>query len=271
MIRRMLFCFCLALGMVRPLLPAETVPPKPPVDLPFPVGEVLEYSLFWGWIGVGTSVADTRWEFRDNRWHIVIRFRTGTNHVLRRLYPVDDHVESWVDAETLRPVKFTTVLRAGRHYRNEQTTFDWERSLATYRRTHEDGRAEEISYPVEEGTRDLVSFMYFMRNRELGPDETLNDDVIVNDKLYALEINTRSVERVNLRNYGRVDSMRVDPRASFEGVFVRRGEMSLWVSEDPRRIITKMEVDTPFASVRILLRNVRGPGDDFWIHDAGPE
>jgi hypothetical protein len=247
------------------------VPPKPEIDLPFPIGEVLEYSLFWGWIGVGTSVAETRWTFKEDRWYIVIHFHTRTNHVLSRLYPVEDDVETWLCAETLRPMVFTTVLQAGSDSRNERSTFNWDKNEVQYERFHEDGRVETKIYPVQDGARDLVSFMYFMRSKELAPNQTITYEVIVNDKLYELDVNTRRSERINLRSYGRIESMRIDPRASFEGVFVRRGEMSVWVSEDPRRILTKLEVSTPFAKAKILLRNVRGPGDDFWIRDAAPE
>ena len=112
--------------------------------------------------------------------------------------------------------------------------------------------------------------MYFMRAEEFRPNETRKFEVVVNDKIYELEVNTGRVERVNLRHYGRVESLRIDPRASFEGVFIRRGEMSVWLSQDPRRILTRLELDTPFASVRLLLRNVRGPGEDDWIKLAEP-
>jgi hypothetical protein len=262
-------CFPVLLLFALPVwtFAGEGPPPKPEVDLPFPVGERLEYALFWGWIGVGTSVAETRWELKEDRWYIVIQFQTRTNHVLRRLYPVDDHVETWVDAETLRPLHFTTKLQAGRHFRHERTTFDWDQYKAFYERFHEDGRVETSQYTIQETTRDLVSFMYFMRGKDFPPGEVFHFEVIVNDKLYDLEVHTRDVERVNLRDFGRVESLRIDPRASFEGVFVRRGEMSVWLSRDPRRILTKLEVDTPFASVRILLRDVSGPGDDFWVSE----
>lgn len=248
------------------------VPPGPPpeVELPFPVGEVLEYEIFWGWISVGRSVASTRWEWQDGRWFLVISMRTRTSHVVERLYPVDDRVESWIDAESLRPVRFTTNLSAGRQRRNEETVFDWEAMTATYTRTREDGRVEVLTYEIQPHTRDLVSFMYFMRAEEFRPNETRKFEVVVNDKIYELEVNTGRVERVNLRHYGRVESLRIDPRASFEGVFIRRGEMSVWLSQDPRRILTRLELDTPFASVRLLLRNVRGPGEDDWIKLAEP-
>lgn len=249
----------------------EEKPPKPEVDLPFPVGEILEYDIYWGWIGIGTSHASTRWEFHEGRWYIVIAFRTRTNHVVERLYPVDDRVETWIDVETLRPVRFTTKLSAGRHTRDEETEFNWETMTATYRRRRSEDRVDEQTYEIQDHTRDLVSFMYFMRSKEFNANETHKFEVVVNDKVYELEAHTRRVERVNLKNYGRVDSLRIDPRASFEGVFVRRGEMSVWLSRDVRRILTKLEVDTPFAKVKLLLRNVRGPGDDDWITRAEEE
>ncbi len=250
---------------------AEELPAKPEVKLPFPVGEILEYDIYWGWIGVGSSVATTRWEWKDGRWYIVIQFRTRTNNTVERLYPVDDNVESWIDAETLRPVRFTTKLSAGRHTRDEETDFDWETMTATYRRRRSGDNVEVKTYEIAENTRDLVSFMYFMRNQDFAANEKYEFEVVVNEKLYELEFRTRREERVNLKNYGRIRSLRIDPRASFDGVFVRRGEMSVWLSRDVRRILTKLELDTPFASVKLLLRNVRGPGDDAWIRAAEKE
>jgi len=245
--------------------------PKPAVDLPFPVGEVLAYDIYWGWIGVGTSVATTRWEWRDDRWYIVIQFRTQTNNAVERLYPVDDNVETWIDAATLRPLRFTTKLSAGRQTRDEETEFDWETMTATYRRRRSEDRVEVKTYTIEENTRDLVSFMYFMRNQEFEANQSYEFEVVVNDKMYELDVRTRRMDRVNLKNYGRIQSLRIDPRASFDGVFVRRGEMSVWLSQDVRRILTKLELDTPFAKVKLLLRNVRGPGDDDWIKKAEKE
>ena len=246
--------------------------PKPEVDLPFPVGESLEYDIYWGWIGVGHSVATTRWEWVEDRWMIVIRFRTTSSGIANRLYPVDDLVESFIDAETLRPVRFTTVLSAGDQHRDEETIFDWETKTAHYTRRRKGDREDDtLTYEIQENTRDLVSFMYFMRNTEFEPGEQHHFEVVVNDKLYELEANTRHYENINLKQYGRVRSLQIDPRASFEGVFVRRGEMSVWLADDPRRILTKLEVDTPWAKVKLLLRNVRGPGDDHWIEKAEDE
>ncbi len=267
-----LICLLILPGLSAAEVPGEDPSggvPKPEVDLPFPVGEVLEYTIYWGWIGVGTSHATTSWKWVDDRWMISIRFRTRTSGIAERLYSVDDNVETLIDAETLKPIRFTTVLKAGSEFRDEETVFDWENMKAHYtRRRRGDREDEHKSYPIQPETRDLVSFMYFMRKTDFEENEKYEFEVVVNDKLYELEVNSREYERVNLANYGRIRSLRMDPRASFEGVFVRRGEMVVWISEDERRILTKMEADTPFANIKLLLRNVRGPGEDDWIKNA---
>jgi hypothetical protein len=38
-----------------------------------------------------------------------------------------------------------------------------------------------------------------------------------------------------------------------------------WVSEDPRRLLVRGQVELPFiADVKVVLEDVKGPGDDFW-------
>ena len=55
------------------------------------------------------------------------------------------------------------------------------------------------------------------------------------------------------------------PEAMFDGLFVRKGKATVWVSRDPRRLLTFSKVRVPFGRVRIKLHEVNGPGDDFWI------
>ena len=61
--------------------------------------------------------------------------------------------------------------------------------------------------------------------------------------------------------------MKVVPTAAFDGLFVRKGKMEFWVSNDERRVCTKMVADTPFANVKLYLAKVEGPGEDDWIRD----
>jgi hypothetical protein len=245
----------------------EDRPPIPEVELPFLVGEKLTYVVYWGWIGVGTSEATTQWVWRDAAWALQIRFRTQSHGVLNRIYPVDDVVEVYIDSDSLNPTYFVLDLKEGKHARDANTVFGWEKMEAVYTKKHEDKDDEVKVVELEEGTRDLVSFMYFMRRHEFKDKETYEFKVLSDYKIYDLTVETDGHDNVRLENYGRVRSLKMNPKAQFEGVFVRKGEMEVWLSTDDRQLLTKLELDTPFANVRLLLRSVEGPGEDDWVKE----
>lgn len=247
--------------------------PYPEVEFPFPVGEIIESDVYWGALLVGKSRATTRWiwDVLGERWLLSIKFRTKSNHVISTIYPVDDEIESVVDPKSLRPLTFKKNLNEGKRHSNEFTVFDWQKMEATWTRSrlkNGEKKRSEKTYAIKENTRDLVSFMYFMRGQELKPNSTYEFQVMADEKMYDLVVETQDIEEINLPRYGKVKSLRITPKAAFEGIFVRKGEMTLWVSRDARRIMTKMDVDTPFANVHVKMNRITGPGDDFWIENG---
>lgn len=239
-------------------------PPFPEVELPFPVGEKLTYIIYWGWIAVGESVASTEWAWVEDSWKLRIRVRTQSNGVLSALYPVDDRIETLVDPVTLRPVRFQMILNQGDRHRHETTVFDWDDMQAHYLRKRKDRENETKSYAIKEDTRDLASFMYFLRKTDFEPETAYEFEVMSDEKLYDLTVNTRGEERIRLETYGRVPSLRMDPKAEFQGAVIKRGEMRVWISSEGRQLMTKLFVDTPFANIRLLLKSVEGPGAESW-------
>ena len=137
----------------------------------FPMGETLDYRIYWGVIPVGSSHVTTEWIQEDGRTLIAIRFRTKSNNVLSTMYPVDDFLEAIIDPETFLPVRFTKKLSEGRYRADETTTFDHKNLKATWtsRLNH---KVEE--YQIDPDTRDIVTFMYYMRRKQFEPD-TVNE------------------------------------------------------------------------------------------------
>jgi len=233
----------------------------------FPVGEKLEYRIFWGVIPVGTSVATTEWVEEGDRKLLAIRFRNRSNKFLDAIYPVDDLIESLIDPETFLPVRFTLKMREGRHHKDEVTTFDYDAGMAHWTSFV---RNKTKQYPIDTETRDLVSFMYYMRGQsEVFEEEgTREFKVLTDDKIYNLLVKPLKTEKISVGEYGKVEAVRFEPEATFDGLFVRKGKLWLWVSDDERRIVTKAQASIPVASVKIVLDSVSGPGDDFWVADS---
>ena len=227
----------------------------------FSVGEKLTYRIYWGVIPIGSSVVSTEWIDENGRKLIAIRFRTRTTDFMTKVYPVDDFLESVIDPETFLPLRFVKRLSEGKYRCDELTTFDHAKRKSVWT-SKMNGKVKE--FDIDADTRDIITFMYFMRSEKLLPKTTTNFRVMSDERVYDLVVKAGEIEKFRVSDFGWVKSLRLEPEAAFQGVFVRKGKVTMWISNDERRICTKMAARVPVASVSLLLTKVEGPGDDFW-------
>lgn len=214
------------------------------------MNETLTYRLYWGVIPVGTATATTAWVEEEGRRLIAIRTRARSNRVLRAIYPVDSRVESFVDPQTLLPVRFVKRLSEGRRRHHEVTTFDHAAGVARF----QDLRKDRVkTFPIDPDTRDLLSFMYFARGQSYEPGSGSDYRVMADDKMYGLRIDALRNESVEDASGEKVEVVRLEPKATFEGLFVRKGRMFLWVSRQAPTVIVRADVEVPVARVKAIL------------------
>ncbi len=276
-----LCCAALAGAQTETIPPPAEFPADPPVraqsDAPataaaaavaarpefsFPAGEILVYSVHWGFLHVGDARIWNEWIEEDGRILLAIRARIQTVSVLEKIFPVDDFLESVVDPLTFLPLRFTRRLSEGRYRLHEVTTFDHGALRAHWKHLLREN--SEAEFPIEADTRDMMSYMYYMRRHAWQPDSALSGRVMANEKLYDLVVQTRQYENVKLPEYGSVRSLLVEPDAKFKGVFIKAGRLRVWISDDQRCLCTMATAKVPVGTVRVMLQRVEGPGQDRW-------
>lgn len=235
-------------------------------ELWFPVGEKLTYRIYWGVLPVGTSVATTGWRNEDGRTVLAIRFRTRTNRLVESIYPVDDLLETIIDPVTFLPIRSIKRLSEGRYRADETVYFDHQKGVARWI-SHITGKRKKV--PIEAETRDLISFMYVTRARSIRVGEVLRDRVMTDEKIYDLEVQALRRDPLKLPQLGRVPSIKLEPEAAFQGLFVRKGKMWVWVSDDERRVITRLVARVPVASISLWLTRVEIVQDADSTEDEG--
>ncbi|MFH0879801.1 MAG: DUF3108 domain-containing protein [Lentisphaerota bacterium] len=229
----------------------------------FPIGESMTYTIYWGFIPVGLGVVTNEWVEEDGRKLLAIRIRTRTNKVVEKIYPVDDMIESIIDPETFLPLRFTKKLSEGRYRCHQRTTFDHKNLTARWEALDE-GDDREETFPIETNTCDIISLMYTIRKDKIRAGESKKYRVMADEKMYDLDTRTGKKERLDFDRYGKVDCVVFEPDAKFGGLFVRKGRMWIWVSDDDRYLCAKISAQIPVASVNIELNEVFGPGSDHW-------
>ncbi len=230
----------------------------------FPVGEELVYKGYWGLLSVGEARLWTEWVEEDGRRLLAIKFVAQSSRVISTVFAVNDNLESIVDPETFLPVRFTQRIREGKKVRDDAIVFDHKAGTATCKTVRADKERAPKTVEIEADTRDVLSFMYFMRSGGIKVGTTNTCRILFDAKMYSVTVAGREHEDVYLSHFGEVRCLELEPKAMFGEVFVRKGSLNMWISDDERCICTKAMAIVPVANVKMILQSVKGPGDDFW-------
>jgi hypothetical protein len=239
-------------------------------ELWFPVGERLTYKVYWGIFPVAeTKVTNHLFEEEDGeekRILLAIQVVTKSYALLDTIYPVDDFIESVVDPVTFKPLRFTKRLSEGRYRLNEVTLFNHNDRIAHWKHLVKNDTKD---FAIEDDTRDLMSFMYFMRSQKFAPNTNYHYRVMADEKLYDLFVHTKNIVQLNLSKFGPAKCLYIEPEAKFQGLFVRTGTLQVWISRDARCLCAKAVAKAPIiGSVKLLLDKVEGPGNDSWVKNG---
>lgn len=222
-------------------------------DSDLPLGQKLRFRIYWGIIPVANTWVSVEPVERDGRTLVAIRARTRSNAVVEKIYPVDDFIESLVDPQSLLPVRFVKKLSEGRYRCHEVTLFDHARGRAHWKSLLS-GR--EKQYPIGRDTRDLLSFMFSLRRAHFEPGRKYHYQVMADEKIYDLWLTVKGREDTVLLDGTTVRSLVLEPEAAFEGLFVRKGRVWLWVKELPPLVVTRMVARVPVASIKMVLESL---------------
>ena len=256
------------LGVFSPIFAENSLPGlpwgDPPPELWFPVGEEIDYEVYWGVFMVGEATAKAEWIERDGRRLLSLSMKAESNGIVEKLYPVRETLQTILDPVAFLPLSFEKDSYEGRHHHHELTTFDHAAKKGHWRSLLS---GKQKDFDIAADTRDLMGLMYWIRKEPIRENETRNYWVMTDEKMYELIVEAGKKEELKLDGYGKVSTLKMEPKGKFHGLFVRKGRMWLWVSDDPRYAVCRVAASVPMANIKIVLKKVRGPGDDFWTRE----
>jgi uncharacterized protein DUF3108 len=245
----------------KPPAPSAPVTPAPPPKVerpvPFKAGETLEYEISWsGSVTAGSAtvrVVDKRPSLGSTAWDLVADGRPTP--FLAALYPVYYKAETLVDAYTLLPQQSTLYSEEGKRRRNRIVTFHPDTSSATLE--IKTATLVQQTFKIPPGTLDTMSALFAIRALPFREGLTLTMPVADGDDVYEVRVSVGPRETVDSR-LGPQPAWRVTPNV-ISGTGQMKGRtITVWISDDPRRLPLKMEADMPIGKFVISLTDTRG-------------
>ncbi len=216
-------------------------------------GERLEYKVFFGFFNAGTSVftAGPEQTIGGRR---TVQFKSVLQSAPRFFYSIYDEATSTCDPVTYVTQRYEKVQRERDENSRNITVFNHANRTAV--RT-EDGRAHP---PIEiaRNPMDVLSAIYYVRSQSLAVGRTLSIPVHDGKRDYTMKVVVRSRERIRT-DAGAFECLKVEPTLyQSDGTVKRRGQMTLWLTDDARHIPVRIRMGLPFGSIVADLKTMSG-------------
>jgi hypothetical protein len=244
------FVFCIIF-----FLPLSSLAEKSPI-LPFTEGEDLIYEISWFGIPAGTGRLHVKEKIvKDGREVFHIAYSALSSELFSHFYKVDDTAETFMDAAGLFPWSFKLKVREGRTKRDVETLFDQIGHKAAFKKDKD--KPVEVSIPP--AVQDAFSSLYYLRTKNLIVGEKIVIDVFEDKKNWQVEVNVLKKERIKIYS-GEVDTILVKPLLKYEGIFQRKGDVYIWLTDDDRKIPVQVRTKVIIGSVYAKIIDIRGVG-----------
>lgn len=228
-----------------PLVVPATTDDSASRDLPFKVGEQLNYQMFLP--NIQTSVGNATFQVRARSKyfdHDGFQFTVNaqTTNALQKLFVANDLMTSYVDPTTLLPFHTDLTLSEGRRRVNSKLVINQDYGSVTT----EWGNRIEI--PV--GTHDYLSFFYMLRTLTLTPTKGSAVSILVNNQPKTLFINALSREDVKI---GSQTIPAIQVSLTTDDAQPDKYQIRGWISTDKRRLPLRLTAMTELGLVRVDL------------------
>lgn len=180
-----------------------------------------------------------------------------SNSVISLFYPVKDIVESYIDIKNLQPYRYRSRQQEGSYRSDKEILFNREKNLATFI-NHKSGGKRHVS-EITEGVHDPLSVLYFLRTIPIKTGQSVNIEVHDGMKSWTVVIVGLAKEKVVVPA-GTFDTIKIKTLIKFDGLFVNKGDVFIWFTDDDTRMPVRMESKIKVGTItaQLVELQVRG-------------
>jgi hypothetical protein len=211
-------------------------------DLPFKVGEQLNYQVFLPNIPTAAATATFQFKARSKYFdHDALLFTViaQTTNALQTLFAASDSMSSYVDPKTLLPFHTEYAFNEGRRRVTGKLAINQDYGTAT------SDKGERIEIPI--GTHDYLSYFYLVRTLTITPPKRNAISILVNNKPKTLFITALKKEDVQLGTQ-KIPAIQIS--LTTDDADGDKYQIRGWISDDKRRLPLRLTAVTQLGPVR---------------------
>lgn len=205
--------------------------------------ERLLFELSWFKLKVGTATMEASEEYIEGKQGYHISAITASNSFVDTFFKVRDRVDSFIYADSLSSYRYKVHQEEGNFRRDKEITFDYIKGMATYLKDQ-----QTAVYSIPSSVQDALSVLYYLRTKKITVGKTEFINVFDDRKLWQVEVQVFGKEKIQTPA-GVFDTIMVKPILKFEGIFQRKGDIYIWLTDDERKMPVRMRSKVKIGSI----------------------
>ncbi len=241
----------------------KTIATEKMINNPFKVGEKIRLDLYYIGLRAASLLIETM-PFVEVNGQKSFHFRgiATTTSMMKYIYRVYDVIDTYVDIKNFVPLKMTLKMDESKQNVSMVLIYDHKKGKSTFWKKRIDAKknVEEIKR-IDEFTpyaQDIFSTLYFVRIHEFKLGDKIKFVVHDNGKNWNMTIEAVKREKIWTR-LGDVETIVLVPTVEREGEVFTKGKMSLWITNDERRIPVKFEAEVKIGTMKGVVKDYIGP------------
>ncbi len=211
----------------------------------FRIPEKFVYDLTWTGIKAGTATLGITKE--GEKFKIVSTAKSAD--WVSVFYKVEDRAESLMARtganEWATPLNYRLKTREGKHRKNKEVIFNVSQKKAIY---IDHLTNERKDYEIPENIYDPISSFYYVRTLPLKIGESVYVTIFDSKKVWDVEVQVLKKEKLILPS-GTFNTILIKPLLKSEGIFSRKGDIFIWITDDAKRLPVKMQTKVAVGSI----------------------
>lgn len=220
----------------------------------FQAGETIEYRVHYGAVTAGLAKLEIKKDPVQingrNCFHMVGQGVSSRGFSV--FFKVNDRYETFVDMETLAPLKFKRKIEEGSFKVYTEVDFDQTAHKAYERRST---IKHTETYDVPPYIQDVMSAFYYARTQDYTQSkqgDRTHFQNYIDKKVHDLDVEFLGREVIEVEGI-KYRTVKLKPLVQEGGIFTHKGDMFLWISDDENRIPIRVESGLVIGSVQVDL------------------
>ncbi|MBT4484439.1 MAG: DUF3108 domain-containing protein [Candidatus Latescibacteria bacterium] len=213
------------------------------------VGEHLKFAIKYGFYQAGTATMSVK-EKKEVNGGLCYHIKTTahSNDFISSFYKVRDNVVTYLDVDGLFSRRFEKKLSEGNYKSDRIVDFYHDRLIAL--NTKKKHALKEIPLYVQ----DVLSALYYIRTIDLEIGRAKSVEVYADGKVYFLKIIIHGREKVKVPA-GTFSCIKIEPILESEGIFKQKGKLTIWLTDDEKKMPVKMASKVLIGSIGSILES----------------